>query len=212
MKRSEIEVGKVYGVRLSVGADATVVPAQVMALDDPYPHKIGRWGQETQTARNGGIRVRFVQPTRVGYNGFSLAAQTNDNAGPIAAEYVFGDRRNGGAVGKCFVGLWSELEARRKANEKRERDAKAQAHQQADAFAPALVAYVARLRRVGLPVEAYDDGSGLHGPVAVELRKTSYAQGSRPYAFGYEARLPVAIFDQLVEIAERHGEKVKVER
>lgn len=212
MKRSEIKVGETYGVRLSHRERSGVVPATVVALDEPYPHKAGKWGQETQTAKDGGIRVRFAEPTRLGFYDFMFAKNTNDGAGEIVEEYVFGDKRNGGSAGKCFVGVWAELENQRKTVARVQRERKETFKKEADEFAPVLAAYVKRLKKIGLPVDAYSDGSGLHGPVSVELYSTGYENGNRPCGFGYRASLPVEIFNQLVEIAERHGEKIKVSR
>lgn len=216
MKRSEIKVGETYGVRYGSfsGHGSEPVPAKVVAVDEPVEWATPGYTNISNRRKDGGVRVEFAEPTRVSSQGFHLAAKTNENAGKVQSGFVFHDDlpRCGGSVGKCFVGLWSELENARKAETRVLRERKETFKKQADEFAPVLAAYVKRLKKIGLPVDAYGDGSGLHGPVSVELYSTGYENGNRPCGFGYRASLPVEIFNQLVEIAERHGEKIKVSR
>jgi hypothetical protein len=215
VKRAEIKVGEVYGVRygrISAYGGTATVPARVVSLDASCTVVTSQYARSPDTLRGGGVEVEFLKPTRVGnyYSGFSLAADANENAGPITKTFVFHDKRYGcnGSVGKCFVGLWADLEKDRKEEARAVREQSQQAKARAEAFKPVLAGYVERLQKLGLPVELYDDGSGLHGAVDVDL----YSGEHGPTSLGYEAQMPRTIFDQLVEIAERHGEKIDLGR
>lgn len=216
MKRSEIKIGETYGVRLRGSDHATVVPAVVEAIDEHYPYRIGRYGSETRECLSGGVRVRFVKPVRATSNDFSLRVDDDSAlAGELIETYVFGDKRNGGSAGKCFVGVWSEMQKQKRDSDRAEREAAAAQQRRADEFEPVLDAYRKRLKKIGLKTEVHTDGSGVHGDVSISLHTTGYDykrnQPSRPTSFKAFNRVEVskAVFDQLVEIAERHGEKVK---
>lgn len=214
MRRSEIKVGEVYAVRI-VHFDGYIntepVPARVLDADAPVEWTVPGYTHKTGFS-SGGVLVEFVEPTRIGYGGFSLAKQTNENAGKVERQYVLHNKRPGcgGNVGRCFVGVWSELQAQARADKRAEKEAKQERERRADAFAPALVDFVAKLRKIGLRTEMHSDASGLHGDVGVGLYTNGeYGSKARPVGFNtLEVSISKQVFDQLVEIAARHGEKI----
>jgi hypothetical protein len=214
VKRAKIKVGEVYGVRCGGFDDsATVVPARVVALDVPVEWQ--KLGYPTLRDRfpDGGIEVEFIEPTRIGFrNRFLLAAKTNENGGKIEPSFVFHDKRPGcgGNVGRCFVGVWSELQAQARAEKRAEREQKWEQERRADAFAPALADFLAKLRKIGLHAEMHGDASGLHGDVDVRLYTNGeYGSKARPVGFdSFEVTVSMHVLDQFIEIALRHGEKI----
>lgn len=214
MKRSEVKVGEVYGVRYGAfsGYGADPVPARVVEVDCAVEWRVRGYSELKERAAGGGVRVEFVKPTRVGSRGLFLAKDTNDHAGPITETFVFHDKRPGcgGSVGKCFAGLWADLERDRKAALKAEREAARESDAEADAFAPVLAAYRKRLAAVGIKVVQYGDASGLHGDVTMSLDYAGEWNRRRVTGFAYgSVDVPKPIFDRLIEIAEKHGERLK---
>jgi hypothetical protein len=214
MKRADIKVGETYGVRLKSREGSNVVPAKVVGVDvtvswPEYRHWAGT--SETVT-KPGGIRVEFVEPTRIGFGEFNLAADTNRHAGGIAKSYVFHDDRNGkGQVGKLFVGLWADIQAQRRSAEEHERQQHADANARADEFEPKLAAYLSRLGALGINVTTHADFSGIHGDVdrSISTAKVSdEGYRRRPTGFSYgDVRVDPDLFEWLLQQAERTGAK-----
>lgn len=203
MQRKNIKVGETYGVVRRRSRYVRPVKATVVALDEPYTYP-SRSGSEF-TVPNGGIRVRFDEPMVVHYDGFRPASEARAESRTID-EYVFGDREDG-QVGSCFVGPWAEIEAQREIDERQKRERAERVSKAADEFAPVLAAYRERLAAVGLPVDVYDDGSGLGGArISMGLNRVP---GGRPTGFDSNiVRVDREVFDRLVEIAAEAGATV----
>lgn len=204
MKLSDIKVGVTYGViqsRRNAGFSSHLkdhmVPATVVELNVPYKYpSSGRFSSAVLTSSGGGVRVRFVKPTRVGRGEFNDPKRTNENAGPVEEEYVFGPKKGQGPVGQLFLGVWSELEAERKKGEAARREYLAAQNEKAAAFAPELAEMRALFKAAGVNpdlIDTYDTDDG------------------KPYQFKPDIvsyRFDFNMLRQLVEIAVRHNEKV----
>jgi hypothetical protein len=214
MKRADIEVGEIYGVRLKPSERSPVVPAKVVGVDvkASWP-EYRRWAGTSETVTKGGcILVEFTEPTRVGFGEFNLVADTNKHAGDIAKTYAFHESRNGkGQIGKLFVGRWDDIQAQRRAAEEHLRQQHADANARADEFEPKLAAYLSRLGALGIDVTTHADFSGIHGDVDRSIstaRVSDEGYRRRPTGFSYgSVGVDSDLFEWLLQQAEATGSK-----
>lgn len=229
MKKSDIKVGDVVAVYITNLRPPDIYRVSGTGKDEAFPHGMIRDGngitafydpagteyERSQVAvatvievgarrltgtrygrsvyqTNDGILVKFTKPQEAGVNAI-------DDRVKVLTAVV---------TPRFIIAPWADVIRRRAATDEFAAKQKAEGDKKALDFGPYLAEFIDTLKEIGLNVEPYGDSSGLHGDVDVQLARVGEYDNRKVVGFGREARVPTAIFRELVKIAAKHGETV----